>query len=109
MEELGTGVTEFRPGDPVAVMPGWSSCGRCHACRSGEESNCLYLAGIKSAGVGYDGGLAPYILVPNSRFLIPIIGDLDPVEAAPLTDSGLTTYAAIKPALPMLYRAAPQS
>jgi D-arabinose 1-dehydrogenase-like Zn-dependent alcohol dehydrogenase len=46
-------------------------------------------------GVGYDGGHAPYVLVPEARFLVPI-GDLDPIEAAPLTDAGLTTYTAIK-------------
>jgi propanol-preferring alcohol dehydrogenase len=31
------------------------------------------------------------------------IGDLDPIEAAPLTDAGLTTYTAIKSALPVIY------
>jgi D-arabinose 1-dehydrogenase-like Zn-dependent alcohol dehydrogenase len=30
------------------------------------------------------------------------LGDLDPIVAAPLTDAGLTTYTAIKPALPSL-------
>jgi hypothetical protein len=48
--------------------------------------------------VGYDGGHAPYVLVPETRFLAPI-GNLDPVQAAPLTDAGITTYSAIKPAL----------
>ncbi len=58
--------------------------------------------GDSSSGVGYDGGHAPYVLVPEARFLVPI-GDLDPVEAAPLTDAGLTTYTAIKSALPGIY------
>ena len=31
------------------------------------------------------------------------IGDLDPVAAAPLTDAGITTYTAIKPALPAIW------
>jgi propanol-preferring alcohol dehydrogenase len=31
------------------------------------------------------------------------IGDLDPIEAAPLTDAGLTTYTAIKSSLPVVY------
>src|SRR5262249_39827853 len=53
-------------------------------------------------GVGYDGGHAPYVLVPEARFLVPI-GDLDPVEAAPLTDAGITTYTAIKPARPGIW------
>src|SRR4029079_4955893 len=45
---------------------------------------------------------APYILVPEARFLVPV-GDLDPIQAAPLTDAGITTYIAIKPALPGLW------
>jgi alcohol dehydrogenase, propanol-preferring len=102
VEELGTGVKGFQCGDPVAVNPSWASCGRCHMCRSGEENHCLYQKAIRAPGVGYDGGHAPYVLVPDARFLVPI-GDLDPVEAAPLTDAGITTYSAIKPALPGIW------
>jgi propanol-preferring alcohol dehydrogenase len=102
VEELGTGVKGFQRGDAVAVNPSWASCGRCHMCRSGEENFCLYQKAIRAPGVGYDGGHAPYVLVPEARFLVPI-GDLDPIEAAPLTDAGLTTYTAIKSALPGIY------
>ncbi len=102
IEEVGTGVTRFQPGDAVAINPSWASCGRCHMCRSGEENHCLYQKGIRAPGVGYNGGHAPYILVPEARFLVPI-GDLDPVQAAPLTDAGITTYSAIKPALPDIW------
>lgn len=102
VEELGSGVKGFQRGDAVAVNPSWASCGRCHMCRSGEENFCLYQKAIRAPGVGYDGGHAPYVLVPEARFLVPI-GDLDPIEAAPLTDAGLTTYMAIKSALPQIY------
>lgn len=102
VEEVGTGVTKFKPGDAVAVNPSWGSCGRCHMCRSGEENHCLYQKAIRAPGVGYDGGHAPYVLVPEERFLVPI-GGLDPIEAAPLTDAGITTYSAIKPALPGIW------
>ncbi len=102
VEEVGTGVTKLQPGDAVAVNPNWASCGHCHMCRSGEENHCLYQKGIRAPGVGYNGGHAPYILVPEARFLVPI-GDLDPVLAAPLTDAGITTYSAIKPALPAIW------
>jgi len=102
VEELGTGVKGFQRGDAVAVNPSWASCGRCHMCRSGEENHCLLQKAIRAPGVGYDGGHAPYVLVPEARFLVPI-GNLDPVEAAPLTDAGLTTYTAIKAALPGIY------
>src|SRR5260370_23124330 len=52
------------------------------------------------AGVGFDGGLAVY-MVTDARYAVPL-GDLDPIIAAPLTDAGLTTYTAIKPALASL-------
>jgi len=102
VEEVGAGVKNFKRGDAVAVNPSWGSCGRCHMCRSGEENHCLYQKAIRAPGVGYDGGHAPYVLVPEARFLVPI-GDLDPVEDAPLTDAGLTTYTAIKAALPGIW------
>jgi alcohol dehydrogenase, propanol-preferring len=102
VEEVGSGVTNVRHGDAVAVNPSWASCGRCHMCRSGEENHCLRQKAIRAPGVGYDGGHAPYVLVPDARFLVPI-GDLDPILAAPLTDAGITTYSAIKPAIPGIY------
>ena len=102
VEQVGAGVKGFQRGDAVAVNPSWASCGRCHMCRSGEENHCLHQKAIRSPGVGYDGGHAPYVLVPVARFLVPI-GDLDPIEAAPLTDAGITTYTAIKTALPGIW------
>jgi len=102
VEELGTGARGFQRGDAVAVNPSWASCGRCHLCRSGEENHCLEQKAIRAPGVGYDGGHAPYVLVPEARFLVPI-GGLDPVLAAPLTDAGITTYTAIKQALPVIW------
>ena len=39
--------------------------------------------------------MAPLMIVSHPRYLVPL-GDLDPVEAAPLTDAGLTPYSAIK-------------
>ena len=41
-------------------------------------------------------------LCPKPGFLSQS-GDLDPVLAAPLTDAGITTYSAIKPALPAIW------
>jgi propanol-preferring alcohol dehydrogenase len=102
VEEVGIGVSKFRLGDPVAINPSWASCGRCHMCLSGEENHCLQQKAIRAPGVGYDGGHAPYVLVPEGRFLVPI-GDLDPVDAAPLTNAGITTYSAIKSALPSIW------
>jgi alcohol dehydrogenase, propanol-preferring len=98
--DIGEGVVGFKTGEPVAVVPVWGSCGHCPPCRRGEENFCYYITSLKGAGVGFDGGLAEYIVV-EARFVVPI-GDFDPILAAPLTDAGLTTYTAIKPALPSL-------
>lgn|GEM_PF-4341773 len=35
-----------------------------------EEDFCLYQKAIRAPGVGYDGGHAPYVLVPEVRFSV---------------------------------------
>jgi propanol-preferring alcohol dehydrogenase len=45
--------------------------------------------------------MAEYMLVPSPRLLLPL-GDLDPREAAPLSDAALTPYHAIKRSLHLL-------
>jgi propanol-preferring alcohol dehydrogenase len=57
---------------------------------------------VFGGGLGLDGGLAEYMLVPSERFLIPI-GDLDPTHAAPLADAALTPYHAIAKSRDRLY------
>ncbi len=52
-------------------------------------------------GLGLDGGMAEYMLVPSTRLLVPL-GGLSPTKAAPLSDAALTPYHAIKRALPHL-------
>lgn len=47
-----------------------------------------------------DGGLAEYLLVPQTEVIS--IGNADPVMYAPLTDAALTAYHAIKTALDRL-------
>ena len=82
--DIGAGVVGFKTGEPVAVVPLWGSCGHCPPCRRGEENSCYYIANLAGAGIGFDGGLAEYIVV-EARFAVPT-GDFDPVLAAPLTD-----------------------
>lgn len=100
---LGPGVTGLAEGDRVLVYGPWG-CGACRQCTRGAENYCERLAELKGrgSGLGFDGGLADYMLVPSARWLVPI-GDLDPVQAAPLTDAGLTPYHAIKADLWRLY------
>ena len=99
---LGDGVTGFKEGDAVAVYGAWG-CGRCHSCQLSMENYCENWASIGTfgGGLGSDGGMADYMLVPAVRLLVPL-GDLSPAKAAPLSDAALTPYHAIKRALPQL-------
>lgn len=94
---LGTGARGVAEGDRVVVYARWG-CATCWQCLQGMENRCERSAlelGGHGGGVGRDGGLAEYMLVPSVRYLVGI-EDLDPACAAPLTDAALTPYHAIK-------------
>jgi propanol-preferring alcohol dehydrogenase len=94
--QLGDGVTGLAEGDAVLVYGPWG-CGTCTQCIRGAENLCdrrLERPGT-GCGLGFDGGLAEYLLVRSQRHLVPI-GELDPVHAAPLTDAALSPYHALK-------------
>jgi len=102
VDAVGAGVEGLEVGEPVAVYGSWG-CGRCRRCRLGMENYCERQGEIGSmgGGLGLDGGMAPMMLVPSARLLVPL-DDLDPAEAAPLTDAALTPYHAIKRSLALL-------
>jgi propanol-preferring alcohol dehydrogenase len=102
IEAVGAGVNDLEMGEPVAVYGPWG-CGRCRACRRSAENYCERQAeiGAFGGGLGLDGGMAEYMLVPNPRLLLPL-GDLDPRDAAPLSDAALTPYHAVKRSLDLL-------
>jgi propanol-preferring alcohol dehydrogenase len=102
VEALGAGVQGLEVGEAVAVYGPWG-CGRCRACRLSAENYCERQAeiGAFGGGLGLDGGMAEYMLVPHSRLLLSL-GELDPRDAAPLSDAALTPYHAIKRSLHLL-------
>jgi propanol-preferring alcohol dehydrogenase len=95
VEALGPGVNGIEVGQPVAVYGPWG-CGTCPRCLVGMENYCERQAarGRFGPGLGDDGGMASHLLVPDVRHLVPLT-HLDPVDAAPLTDAGLTPYHAV--------------
>ncbi len=99
---LGAGVRGLEIGQPVAVCGAWG-CGTCARCLLGLEIYCENLAGAPvpggGGGLGLDGGMADYMLVPTARHLVPLPDGLEPVHAAPLTDAGLTPYHAVRRSL----------
>jgi propanol-preferring alcohol dehydrogenase len=82
----------------VAVA-GIHSCGRCDFCVRGHDNACVR-SGV-GRGYGEDGGLAPYLVVPQRELVR--LSTLDPREAAPLTDAGATSYHAVNKVRPKLH------
>ena len=78
-------------GHRVAVYP-WIGCGKCAACRAGNENLC---SNHRHLGVAADGGYATHVLVPHPRYLLDY-APLSPFFAGPLMCSGLTAYAPLK-------------
>ncbi len=90
VDKLGAGVSGFEPGQPVVVT--LAGCGHCRYCAQGWNNYCLNKG--KQVGMGLDGGLAEYVVAPAGA-LVPV-SSMDPAEAAPLTDAGLSSYHAVK-------------
>jgi 2-desacetyl-2-hydroxyethyl bacteriochlorophyllide A dehydrogenase len=61
--EVGTDVTNVRPGDRCSIEP-YMNCGDCHACRKGA-SNCC--ANLKVLGVMTDGGMRDRFVLPARK------------------------------------------
>lgn len=98
---LGPSASGMAVGDPVVVYARWG-CGSCWQCANGRDNACgRSLRGPHGAGLGRDGGLAEYVVVPSSRYLVPAPG-LKATDAAPLADAALTSYHAVKLSLGQL-------
>jgi alcohol dehydrogenase, propanol-preferring len=92
VEELGVGVVEVAVGDRVAMPWLGYACGTCDYCVSGWETLCLEQ---KNMGYSIDGGLGEYATA-YARYVVKVPEGLDPLDAAPLTCAGVTTYKAVK-------------
>ena len=92
VEEVGADVTEVSLGDRVAIPWLGYACGTCDHCVSGWETLCLRQ---RNTGYSVDGGFAEYVKA-SSRFVVPVPDGIDPLDAAPLTCAGVTTYKAVK-------------
>ena len=107
VEASGPGAASHEPGTAVAVYGAWG-CNDCRQCAAQYENYCENAAAVVAEGpgrpgLGRDGGIAEFFLAPQSRHLVPLPSGLDPVEAAPLTDAGLTTYHTIRQSLGRLH------
>lgn len=92
LDELGSGVSSWKPGQRIGV--GWhgGQDGTCVYCRRGDFKNCR---SIKIPGISYDGGYQQYMLAPVEA-LAEIPDSLDSVAAAPLLCAGVTTFNSLR-------------
>ena len=90
--EVGEDVTTVEPGDSVVLHPAMT-CGICRGCRLGQD---MYCENYSFVGMDVDGGFAEYLRT-NERAVVQL-DTLDPIEAAPHADAGLTAYNAVKAA-----------
>jgi alcohol dehydrogenase, propanol-preferring len=92
VERVGPGVTEVSLGERVAIPWLGYACGTCEYCVSGWETLCLEQ---KNTGYSIDGGFAEYVRA-HAKYVVKVPEGVDPIDAAPLTCAGVTTYKAVK-------------
>lgn len=92
VDALGEGVTEPAIGTRVALPWLGHACGHCRYCVSGRETLC---AAQQNTGYSIDGSYAEYA-VADADYAVPVPAGVDPIDAAPLTCAGVTTYKAVK-------------
>src|SRR6476619_1201328 len=90
--ERAPDVTEVELGDRVAMPWLGYACGTCDHCVSGWETLCLEQ---KNMGYSIDGGFGEYATA-YARYVVLVPEGVDPLDAAPLTCAGVTTYKAVK-------------
>ena len=93
VESLGPGNTHgLEVGTRVAIPWLGYACGDCRYCNTGRETLCLSQL---NTGYSIDGGFAEHA-VGYSRHVVRVPDGIDPVDAAPLTCAGVTTFKAVK-------------
>jgi alcohol dehydrogenase, propanol-preferring len=92
VEACGANVTRVAVGDRVAMPWLATACGTCEHCISGWETLC---EAQQNTGYSVDGGYAEYA-VADARYVGIVPEGVDPLDAAPLTCAGVTTYKAVK-------------
>ena len=90
VEEIGTEVTNVRPGDRVTVNVE-TFCGECFFCKNGYVNNCTDPNGGWALGCRIDGGQAEYVRVPLANQGLNRIPDSVSDEQALLVGDVLAT------------------
>jgi len=98
---VGRNVTQFKPGDVVAVGCLVDSCQVCESCADREEQHCLkgatftYNAKDRQTGELTYGGYSDHVVV-RDRFVLRVPPSLDLRHVAPLLCAGITTWSPLR-------------
>ncbi|MFJ9776880.1 alcohol dehydrogenase AdhP [Kitasatospora sp. NPDC101157] len=92
VEAAGDQVRHVRVGERVAIAWLADACGHCDQRVSGWETLCLQQ---HNSGYSVDGAYAEYALA-HGDYVVPVPDGIDPLDAAPLSCAGVTTYKALK-------------
>lgn len=95
--QVGSAVTQFKPGDLAGVGCMVDSDGTCPQCKAGLEQFCpnmiqTYNSPDKHLGGVTYGGYSDSIVV-DQRFVLRVPPNLDLAGVAPLLCAGITTYS----------------
>lgn len=97
---VGKNVKNFKPGDRVGVGCFVNSCGKCAACKAGQEQFCEKGTVIVFDSKDYDGTITQggysQAIVVKDHFVLHIPDELSLADAAPLLCAGITTYNPLK-------------
>ncbi len=98
---VGTDVTTFAVGDPVAVGNIVDSCGACAMCRAGQENFCaeyptLTYGGRDRVDASVTRGAYAAEYVVRDRFVYHRPVHLDPATVAPLMCAGITVWEPLR-------------
>ncbi len=92
VEEVGSLVTNVRPGDRVGLPWLHTACGECRYCLTGWETLC---ESQQNTGYSVNGGFAERA-VADARYIGKIPDGLGFADVAPHFCAGVTTYKAVK-------------
>ncbi len=98
VEEIGSKVAEFKPGDKIVSRLNIGSCGKCRACLTGNAHMCVHRT---CPGFAIDGAYAEYIAIEEKQ-LVKLSPDVDLVKAAlmepmAIVTTGMVLKAKIEP------------
>ena len=92
VENVGTDVSKWKPGDRVGVPWLYSTCGKCEYCRTGRENLC---ENARFTGFHVDGGFAEFTVV-HEDFAYRIPDNFPDDHAAPLMCAGVIGYRSLR-------------